>query len=303
MGKGQPALGRRVPLAFRGGRAADVGPPPSGTLCLRCGSLRAHPWRRWPPSILVPVSLARLEMGHLAATALSSVLRTLRARVPPGTPIMVLSLVLLLGRPLALRVFPSLRSVLLFIATTAAARGAAAWVGLARARSALHQSAVASAARRYMLATQTASPMTQPRTTRAARSSGGAAGRGAVVDAPRPSRCLVARRPSCRSSARRRVAPYHLGMGPPPPTAPRTVAVARPYHVLRRGVAATAAMGDGPAPPPTAEDGHPRESPARSDASTALAVVRMPGRPAAAVGTALGRREARGSGWRSGLQA
>jgi hypothetical protein len=52
--------------------------------------------------------------------------------------IIMLSLALWLGRPLALSASPLLWSVLLLIAMTAVARGAAARAGLASARSALH---------------------------------------------------------------------------------------------------------------------------------------------------------------------
>ncbi len=252
------------------------------------GSSRARPRRPRPPGFLVPVPTARLEMGHLAATAHSSVLRTLRTWVPPGNHIIARLVKLWLGRPLVLHVISPSSTELLPITMTAVARGAAARAGLASAGSALLQAAVVSAAMRCMLATTTASPTVQPRTTRAARCSGGAAGIGAVAVAPQPSRCPVAMGPSLRSSACRSVAPHHLGTGPPHPTVPRTFVMARPYHVLRRGVVSTTAKGNGAVPLQTAEEGHPRESPTRTDASTAPAVARSPARPATVAHLALG---------------
>jgi hypothetical protein len=58
---------------------------------------------------LMPVSLARLEMGHLATTTHTSVQRTLRAWVPLGMCI------IMLGRPLPLAVAPSLLALQLVI--------------------------------------------------------------------------------------------------------------------------------------------------------------------------------------------
>ncbi len=202
---------------------------------------------------------------------------------------------MLLGRPLPLDISPS-PLVLLFIARTAAARGAAVRAGLARARSALPQPAVASTARSCLSAFSTASPSTQRRTTRAAVCSSGAAGIGAVVHAPRPSRCPVARGPAVKSSAGRQVARGHDGMGPPPPIAPRMLAVARLYHVLRRGVVATSAQGIGPVPLQLAAGVHPRESPTRTDAPAAPAVVRPPVRLATVARLALGKGGMEGQG-------